>query len=538
MLAAPAWQMEPADLVRLAERARKEKKAVYDMLQGPQGELAFNGSHAALPVLLEFVSGQRKTLKRRTAGEILSDVTEWLELHQRAETQDKKYVKRLAEFAKEWEPKSETRSLPEFLEYLDYYDQAGGILSLEDDTPGDAVQLMTVHGAKGLEFSHVFLLHVNSRAFPSGERRPLFEFPVALMKEDLPMGDFHIQEERRLFYVALTRAEERLTITTVTEKKSKVPVFIEDILMDPSVKKRDVVQIAPKVKPRTAAQGKVSENPGGADLFPAAYGPARIFSRIAGWAETFHPPTGEPLKLSPSAIENYRRCPQQYLFGRLWSLREGPQAALSFGSVMHTTIKRFVEQMKKGVKLPFEEVRGIFETEWTSAGFEDEYQEGEYKKDGLEQLKVFHAAMLETPVDVREQEKSFELPMENNVIITGRIDQINSLGRSDVEIVDYKTGKPKKDADARKDLQLSIYAIAAKEIFELNPVRLTFHYLQNNQIQVTTRDGKQLEEAQKVVQEAAAEIRAGEFPAKKGFVCRGCAYKGICPAHEEGLSEE
>jgi DNA helicase-2/ATP-dependent DNA helicase PcrA len=536
VLAAPAWQMEPADLVRLAERARKEKKAIYDMLQGPQGELAFNGSHAALPVLLEFVSGQRKTLKRRTAGDILSDVTEWLELHQRAEAQDKKYVKRLAEFAKEWEPKSETRSLPEFLEYLDYYEQAGGNLSLEDDAPGDAVQLMTVHGAKGLEFHHVFLLHVNSRAFPSGERRPLFEFPVALMKEDLPTGDFHIQEERRLFYVALTRAEERLTITTVTEKKSKVPLFIEDILMDPSVKKRDVLQIAPKVKPRETGNGKDSEKSGEADLFPAVDGPARIFSRIADWAEAFHPPTPEPLKLSPSAIENYRRCPQQYLFGRLWSLREGPQAALSFGSVMHTTIKRFVEQMKKGVKLPFEEVRGIFETEWTSAGFEDAYQEGEYKKDGLEQLKVFHAAMLETPVEVREQEKSFELPMEDNVIITGRIDQINSLGRSDVEIVDYKTGKPKKDADARKDLQLSIYAIAAKEIFELNPVRLVFHYLQNNQIQVTTRDGKQLEEAQKVVQEAAAEIRAGEFPAKPGFVCRGCAYKGICPAHEEELS--
>jgi DNA helicase-2/ATP-dependent DNA helicase PcrA len=190
------------------------------------------------------------------------------------------------------------------------------------------------------------------------------------------------------------------------------------------------------------------------------------------------------------------------------------------------------------VKLPFEEVRGIFETEWTSAGFEDAYQEGEYKKDGLEQLKVFHRAMLETPAEVREQEKSFELPMENNVVITGRIDQINSLGRRDVEIVDYKTGKPKKDADARKDLQLSIYAIAAKEIFELNPVRLVFHYLQDNQIQVTTRDAKQLEEAQKVVQQAAAEIRAGEFSPKPGFVCRGCAYKGICPAHEQGLSGE
>src|SRR5271168_4325705 len=144
--------------------------------------------------------------------------------------------------------------------------------------------------------------------------------------------------------------------------------------------------------------------------------------------------------------------------------------------------------------------------------------------------------MVEAPPEIRDQEKSFELPLENNVIIAGRIDQINSLGRNDVEIVDYKTGKPRKDADARKDLQLSIYALAAKEIFELNPVRLVFHYLQNNQMQVTTRDAKQLDEAQKIVQEAAADIRAGEFPPNPGFVCRTCAYRPICPAHEESLS--
>ena len=69
-------------------------------------------------------------------------------------------------FVKDWEPKSETRGLPEFLEYLDYFEQAGGTLSLEDDAPGDAVQLMTVHGAKGLEFPHVFLAARELRSLP------------------------------------------------------------------------------------------------------------------------------------------------------------------------------------------------------------------------------------------------------------------------------------------------------------------------------------------------------------------------------------
>ena len=254
VLSAPAWHLTAEDLVRLAERAAKKRgTALYDVLQAPQSELPFDASHTALPTLLEFLGAQRKTLRRRTAREILGDLVEWLEVPQRAATQDRKYVNQLGQFVKEWEAKSETRGLPEFLEYLDYFEQAGGTLSLEDDAPGDAVQLMTVHGAKGLEFPHVFLLRVNSNAFPPRNRSPLFEFPDRLMKEELPQGDFHIQEERRLFYVALTRAMERLTITTLTEKKGKVPVFVEDIVMEPAIKRRDVLQLAPKKKTKDAA---------------------------------------------------------------------------------------------------------------------------------------------------------------------------------------------------------------------------------------------------------------------------------------------
>jgi len=534
-LAAPAWGLEARELVRLAERAKKEKKALYDMLQPIQGALAFDASHTVLAELVEFVSEQRKTLWRRSAREIHGDLYEWLEIAQRASPQARKYVTRLTEFVKEWEPKSETRGLAEFIEYLDYYTQAGGTISLEDDTPGDAVQLMTVHGAKGLEFPQVFVLRVNNKKFPVTERSRVFEFPAALMKEGEPEEQFHIQEERRLFYVALTRAEKQLTLTTLTEKKGKIPVFVEDILMEPAVKRRDILQLNPKLPEINSAREKERQETEAPSLFPLSAGPPKIFSRIVEWAQEFHPPVSEPITLSPSGVTAYQSCPQQYLFSRCWSLREGPRAVLTFGSVMHTTIKRFVTQLRKGVKLPFDEVARIFETEWTSAGFEDDYQEKGYKQDGLEQLRAFHAAMLEAPPRVLEQEKSFELPLENNVIIMGRMDQVNSLGGNDVEIVDYKTGKAKKDSDARKDLQLSLYALAGKEIFEWNPVRLVFHYLPNNQVQVTTRDAKQLDEAEAMVQEAAADIRAGEFPATPGFLCRNCAYRPICPAHEESL---
>jgi DNA helicase-2/ATP-dependent DNA helicase PcrA len=546
VLAAPAWRLAPPDLVRFAERARKSRKKIYDELQTKQASLPFEPSANELTELLDFLSAQRKTIHFRTAAEILAVLLEWLEIYARASEQDRVYVNRLPEFVKAWEPKSETRGLPEFVEYLEYFDQAGGTISLEEDAPGDAVQLMTVHGAKGLEFSHVFVLRVNKNKFPQPERSHVFEFPARLMKEGAPEEHFHHQEERRLYYVALTRAQDRLTITSVAEKKGRIPPFIEDILMGPSVKRRDVLQLAPKVPPVPAGSygepdAGIAQNP----LFAPSGGLPKVFSRIAKWAETFHPPSSEPLELHPSAVQSYRSCPQRYLFSALWSLPEGPRATLTFGRVMHGTIRRMMAEFKKGNRLPFDEVQRIFETEWSTVGFEDEYQEGEYKKDGLEQLRSFYQAALEQPLLVLELEKTFELPVENNVILKGRIDQINSLGRVDrsavtkmidVEIVDYKTGKPKKDSDAQKDLQLSIYAIATKEILEWNPVRMVFHYLQDNQRQETTRDAKQLDDALRVVQETAADIRAGEFPARPGFICRNCAYKPICPAHEESLS--
>ena len=183
VLAMPAWQMQPEDLLRIAERAKRERRPIYDVLQSRQGELAFDVSCGSTDELRDFLLAQRKTLRRRTAREILAELLEWLEIPQRAGERDRRTLGRLSKFMKEWEPKSEGRDLTEFLEYLDYYEQAGEHICLEEDVPGDAVQLMSVHGAKGLEFPHVFLLRVNSRAFPPSKRSPLFEFPTALMKE-------------------------------------------------------------------------------------------------------------------------------------------------------------------------------------------------------------------------------------------------------------------------------------------------------------------------------------------------------------------
>src|SRR5437868_4308101 len=106
VLAAPAWQLAPQDLVRFAERGRKERSRIYDVLQSQQPPLPFDPSHSALIELLKFTTAQRKTMKRRDARHIVADLFEWLEVYQRASAQDRDYVKRLAEFIEQWEDKS------------------------------------------------------------------------------------------------------------------------------------------------------------------------------------------------------------------------------------------------------------------------------------------------------------------------------------------------------------------------------------------------------------------------------------------------
>ncbi|MGH9679488.1 MAG: ATP-dependent helicase, partial [Candidatus Acidiferrales bacterium] len=529
VLAMPAWGLDPSDLVRLIERAAKNKGAsLWDAAQIAVNQPPFSGGGRNPGELVAMITALRKVARQETAAELFDKLAERLELGEAVAAEDRKYVDRLAQFVREWQPKSETQRLKEFVEYLDYFEQARGSINLEQES-GDAVQLMTVHAAKGLEFDDVFVLRLIQRGFPAGERPRVLEFPPELMKEEQPQGSFHIQEERRLFYVAVTRARHRLTLNTVVNKRSKPSPFLDDILMDAQTKRRDIEQLAPipaegQETPRTAEPG----------LFEAPERRARVGSRIGEWAATYRPPVPEPLTLSPSSIDTLETCPQKYLFSRAWGLRGGPAAAMSFGSVMHNTIKYFIGELKTGHVLPFEEVERKFELEWTSAGFEDDYQEQEYKTDGIAQLRAFHAATLASPPEVIAQEKTFELPMENNVVLTGRMDQVNRIAPGEEEIVDYKTGRPRDAQKAKKDVQLSVYALAAREVFDWNPARLTLHYLQNNQSVSSTRDDKQLKKVRVEIQEAAADIRAGEFPANAGFACRFCDYVSICPAQEQG----
>jgi DNA helicase-2/ATP-dependent DNA helicase PcrA len=131
-----------------------------------------------------------------------------------------------------------------------------------------------------------------------------------------------------------------------------------------------------------------------------------------------------------------------------------------------------------------------------------------------------------------QTERKFDLPVAGTKL-TGRIDRMDRVGSDGVAIVDYKTGKPKSQEDADKSLQLSLYALAAKEAWGLRADRLIFHNLEDNSVVVTTRDGADLEAAKIKVRDAAENIAAGNFPAKPGYQCSFCPYRNLCPATEK-----
>jgi DNA helicase-2/ATP-dependent DNA helicase PcrA len=539
ILAAPHWGLEPRDLVRLAERADKNhRRPLWDEVESAHREPPLDREGVRLAELVELRNQMRQSMRSHTASVLLDELIRNLGLAPLASATERQHLDRLVEFVKEWERKNEAKQLGDFIEYLGYFDELDGDVQIEEEPSEDAVQLMTVHAAKGLEFPHVFILRLSKGDFPSGARRPEFEFPVELMKEEQPKGDFHIQEERRLFYVALTRAQKRLTLSTIVNRRKKPSPFLDDFLMNTNIQKSDVAQSAPDVKV-PPSQEIAGPAPAAADAFRLFREDAevtRAYSRVALWAKAFHPPRPEPLQLSASAIDAYDRCPMKYMFQYIWNIRGGPHAQMTFGNVMHATIREFVAETRKRGPVAIEEVIAIYEREWSSAGFPDQYQEGEYRKAGREQLAAFHRSFAASPPDVIHQEKTFELPLEHDVVVTGRMDQVNRLSELEIEIVDYKTGRPRDAKKAAEDLQLSIYALAAREVLELTPARLVFYNLVNNEAVASTRDLKSLGATKARIADVADRIRAGDFSAKPGFSCGYCDYKPLCPAHEQLIS--
>jgi DNA helicase-2/ATP-dependent DNA helicase PcrA len=555
VLVAPHWRFPEELGIEIRRQAAKDRGSLYDALQARERSLFSDGlASTGWPELRRMLRDLKRMSARAPLTAVFDELVARLALSFLPGEPDQTYVNAFREFLAKWEEKGETRRLEEFMEYFQFFLDAGGKIEAPEPAEGsNAIQMMTVHAAKGLEFPVVFVLSVSSRRFPQPQRRPVIEFPDELRKGPQPPADIHLQEERRLFYVAMTRAEKRLYVSSVTKRGKSVSVFVDDLLSDPALRARDIERIeVPDVPagesqaitpPRRLTAPQASRQPG---LFQDIVESGRVYPPLAEWAA--RPASVDPdgkLRLSATAIEDFLSCPLKFKFNHYLKIPTGPQAALTFGNLMHSSVRHYFKLRRKATP-DFSEVEAFYLASWKDAGFEDSYQEQTYKKAGLEQLREFvreqNARRIAT--DGVRMEEHFSLDL-GDVVLEGRIDQINPLGvvpgealhaparRPPVELVDYKTGRPRSQKDADKSLQLSVYALAARHHLGLEPERLTFYNLTNNQPVSSVRTEKDLQEVRQQVGDVAAEIRKMLFPPTPGFVCKFCDFVPICPAHEE-----
>jgi len=430
----------------------------------------------------------------------------------------------------EWEKKkvNETTELEELVDYLGYFREAGGAIPLQPIETENAVRLMTVHGAKGLEFPHVFILRANSNSFPASFRETLVAFPKELRDPDsLTEADdktLHNQEERRLFYVAMTRARDSLHIYAregIGRNDKTPPGMVRELMTNRGV--------APwfRANPAGGVQATLDISAGESTIFPA-----EALTNV--W---FEMPVMDGLhkRLSASAVDTYERCGLRFKLERDWRIPAKPAAAMQYGAAIHRVLKTYFDSVRLGRPKTEDELIDLFRQDLADAKIQEPYQHELYEKQGLVQLRDFLAAARSIPAaQVLHTEESFEIKI-GETTVAGRIDRIDSRPDGTVAIIDYKTGKARAQEDADESLQLSLYAIAARDKWGYNVGALIFHNLEENVPVITSRSSAELLAARERVKAVAQSIAEGRFEAKPGNHCNYCAYRSLCPEKEKRI---
>lgn len=416
-------------------------------------------------------------------------------------------------------------SVSEVIEYID--------LSLElGDTPRSedfdleqmqGVNILTAHSAKGLEFKVVFISSLTHDRFPTRRRGEALPIPELLIKEQLPEGDYHLQEERRLFYVGMTRAKDRLYLTFASQysgnkRPKKISPFVVEALGSDVVKTQLLWQENQKKQLSIFVANEVLPNTSKKSL-PAEYGVNQF---------------------SYSQIETYDRCPKLYEYRYLLRVPEPESAALSFGSSVHRSLELFYNDFIRGESVNIKTLLNYYRQSFLPLGYLSKALQERTFKHGEQLLSNYFRQYFDANTQTIATEKRFTLKLKDpqqskEYLITGVIDRLDKKGNS-YEIVDYKTGKMPQESALRNSLQLGIYALAATdpEFLNIDPeqVKLTYHYLEQGKRFVVETTADKIEKTKTKVLSTLAKLTGGNFLPNPGFYCDFCPFKIICPAWE------
>jgi DNA helicase-2/ATP-dependent DNA helicase PcrA len=381
---------------------------------------------------------------------------------------------------------------------------------------------MTVHKAKGLEFPLVFMVACVEGKFPLQRRGDLLELPAGLVGEGPGAADAHLHEERRLFYVGMTRAEDELVLTSAadygTARTRKLSRFVVEAL--------DLPSPAPPRKSRALEA-------------LARHQPAPEVEAAGAGAL----PDDQSLRLSFRQIDDYETCPLKYKYVHRLRVPLLVHHRIVYGSAVHKAVQEHFRARLLDRHFSEDDLVAAFRAAWVSEGFLSREHEEQRRAAGEEALRRFHREEAAHPLRPTGVEKEFAFYLEGEggeagTRVQGRYDLVVEEGGR-VTILDFKTGAvddAEKAAErARKSLQLDIYALAHLRTTARLPDRVELRFLESG---LTAGKRPTLDEAARTeerVREVAALIRRGAFPATPSYMaCGQCPFREICPHTSRG----
>ena len=381
-----------------------------------------------------------------------------------------------------------------------------------DDSPLDldAVSVLTVHRAKGLQFRYVYLTGMVDGRFPVHSRPPALGVPWhEIHGTGAESVEDRLSEERRLCYVAMTRAMDELVLTTHVagaggRGRRRPSPFIAEALDLPIDKPADRSDHLPSLV--------------------AAPSTPPSKARVVGLPAT---------SFSFSMLEEYLDCPERYRLRHVVGLPTPPHHALTYGRAMHAAVAWFHLRMA-ALETPSEaELAAEFRRAWLSEGFlSREHEEARFAA-GLRALTAFRARELAMPAPVVAVERPFEFTLDG-MRIRGRVDRLDEDERGTV-IVDYKSAdvrdQRKANEKTRGSLQLHAYALAHEQRSGRLPRAMQLHFLESGLVGESSPDPGRLDKARQQLRGAMAGIAAKEFaPQPNAVTCGYCPFRQICAA--------
>lgn len=485
----PKFRLPAQDLATIVQYSGKHTLSLYETLQTTEAlEKISESSKQKIQELLLLLQSHTDLAKERTVVEVFVTVVKDLHVADMLEEETLENAQNrelLEQFYKQIEAFEQDKtvsdkSLRAFLLDLELELRAGhdGDIKFDPNIGPETLKVLTVHAAKGLEFENVFVVNLVDQRFPTREKSTGIDIPEPLVKDILPEGDFHLQEERRLFYVALTRAKRRLYLTWSKDyggsRAKKPSIFLQETELVPSEK-------------TTKATGKVVFNR------PESHPKRQVYQDL-------------PSTFSYSAINAFKKCPLEYKYAQYLKLPLPGSPQLSFGVTMHCTFQRYLEEFQRTMHalqmdlfgapakpdLPsFERLLELYDAEWKDEWYPDKKSKEGYREKGKELARVFYEHCKTDMPKPLFIEKKFTLKL-GEFSFVGKIDRADA-GEAGLYVIDYKTGQPQKKKSDEDVDQLRIYQWACQEQFQEKVASLCYWYLEKNEfVEVPVASGEEI----------------------------------------------